>query len=49
MGLRLMNIRMRMSLKDCMRMGRGVDLESIHGQVGTHMNVTIEMAMNMDL
>ena len=49
MGLGLQNIMMEISFRDCMRMMRGMDLESKHKQVGTHMKVVIKMAINMDM
>ena len=44
-----MNIMMGISMKDCMRMATGMDLVSLHGQMGTHMKGTIKMTINMDM
>ena len=49
MGLGLQNIMMEISFRDCMRMMRGMDLEGIHKQVGTHMKVVIKMKREMDM
>ena len=48
MGLRLMNIMMEVSLKECMRMVKGIVLGSLHARMGIHMKATEKMTINMD-
>ena len=40
---------MEINMNDCMRMVIGMDLESIHGQMGHHMKATIKITINMDM